>query len=352
MRQPRMNYILVAMIVWIFYYFIYRILKIFNLHLSRPVILLISIVLSLIILFTITYHWNSKIIDIVWTFSSRIFVLCFFVALVLVCEQIIWLRYKINPRIIIWFIAIVLWIWVYFSLKTKVVNYEINTDKIEKDMKILLVSDIHVDHIYKNFHIKKIKKIIEKENPDFVLIAGDMMNKANEDYPKYFNIIQERESPIFAVMWNHDVMWDKETVNKIPENSSITLLKNESTEINWIQIIWLTDKSIRWETRLDENLEKCNTKTNNNFSILITHQPISLEKLKNYPIDLEVAGHTHHGQIFWMRKLTEIVNDYWYWKYEENWKTAIVTQWIWTRWLPFRLGTQSEMVIIKLKKKN
>ena len=345
-----MNYILVAMIVWIFYYSIYRILKIFNLHLSRPITLLISIILSLIILLTITYHGNSKFLDIVWTFSSRIFVLCFFIALVLVCEQIIWIRYKINPRIIVWFIVVVLWIWVYFSLKTQVIYYEINTDKIEKDTKILLVSDIHVDHIYKDFHIKKIIKIIEKENPDFVLIPWDMMNKANEDYPKYFNIIQEKETPIFAVMWNHDVMWNKETVNKIPENSSITLLKNESTDINWTQIIWLTDKSIRWWTKLEEHLEKCNIKSNNEFTILITHQPISIEKIKDYPIDLEVAGHTHHGQIFWLRKLTEIVNDYWYWRFEENWKTAIITQWIGTRWLPFRLGTQSEMVIISLIK--
>ena len=104
---------------------------------------------------------------------------------------------------------------------------------------------------------------------------------------------------------------------------------------------------------IQESISNLSQKYNdNNFTILITHQPISLEKLKNYPIDLEVAGHTHHGQIFWLRKLTEIVNDYWYWKYEETWKTAIVTQWIWTRGLPFRLGTQSEMVIINLKKKN
>jgi hypothetical protein len=45
------------------------------------------------------------------------------------------------------------------------------------------------------------------------------------------------------------------------------------------------------------------------------------------------------------------MNDYWYWKYEHNWKTAFVTQWIWTWWLPFRFWTQSEMVSINLKKK-
>ena len=350
MRQPRMNYILVAMIVWIFYYFIYRILKIFNLHLANRLILIISIVLSLTILLTIMYHGKSKFIDIIWTFSSWIFVLCFFVAMVLVCEQIIWIRYKINPRIIVWFIVIVLWFWTYFSLKTKVVTYEINTNKISKDTKILLVSDIHVDYIYKDFHIKKIKKMIESEKPDFVLIAWDMMNKANSWYTDYFSMLKDINTQIFAVMWNHDVMSNKEIVNQIPQSSSIKLLKNESIEYNWIKIIWLTDKSIWWDSSLQDNLNECNIHNDNKFWILITHQPIALEKLENYPIDLEVAGHTHYWQIFWLRKLTEIVNDYWYWKFEEDWKTAIVTQWIWTRWLPFRLGTQSEMVIINLKK--
>ena len=214
-----------------------------------------------------------------------------------------------------------------------------------------MISFIH--HIYKDFHITKIKKIIESEKPDFVLIAWDMMNKWNQDYPKYFSILQNINTPIFSVMWNHDMLWDHETIKEISKNSSIKLLMNETIKLTWFQIIWITDKSIRWKRTLQENLEESNIDKNpNNFTILITHQPISLEKLENYPIDLEVAGHTHHGQIFWLRKLTEIVNDYWYWKYEENWKTAIVTQWIWTRWLPFRFWTQSEMVIINLKKKN
>ena len=178
-------------------------------------------------------------------------------------------------------------------------------------------------------------------------------------------------------MWNHDVMWDKEVYKKIEKIWNIRLLNNQAatflngvTLSKWcnagnsfenctwtIQIVWIKDKSVRWNKNLDQIIQESITNqsqkyNDNNFTILITHQPISLEKLKNYPIDLEVAGHTHHGQIFWLRKLTEIVNDYWYWKYEETWKTAIVTQWIWTRGLPFRLGTQSEMVIINLKKKN
>jgi predicted phosphodiesterase len=47
----------------------------------------------------------------------------------------------------------------------------IQSDKIQKDTKILLVSDIHVENVTQNFHVKKILKTIEQEKPDLVIIA-------------------------------------------------------------------------------------------------------------------------------------------------------------------------------------
>ena len=38
-------------------------------------------------------------------------------------------------------------------------------------MKILLVSDIHSENVTQDFHVKKIIKTINKEKPDFVIIA-------------------------------------------------------------------------------------------------------------------------------------------------------------------------------------
>ena len=331
-----------------FYYVMSRISNIFSISTPKRILVIIAISISLIIISTIMYHWNSKLLDILWTISSWIFVLWFLFAILLFITQIIWIRYKINPRIFSWIIIVILWLGIFFALKTKITTYNITSDKIAQDTKILLVSDIHTDHIFKSFHIKKIKKIIENQNFDFVLIAWDMMNKANQDYPNYFSILKsDNYPPIIAIAWNHDLMWDTQIVYDIPEKSSIKLLNNESIEINWIQIIWIIDKSIRWSTILEDNLNKSDIDDNpDKFWILLTHQPIWLEKLKNYPIDLEVAGHTHRGQIFGLRKFVDMVNEYWYGKYEENWKTAIITQWIGTWWLPFRLWTQSEIVII------
>ena len=76
----------------------------------------------------------------------------------------------------------------------------IETDKIRDNVKILLVSDIHIENITQNFHVKKIIKTINVENPDFVIIAGDLMNKPNNSYVDYFSAFKSvKDTPIFAV---------------------------------------------------------------------------------------------------------------------------------------------------------
>ncbi len=343
--------ILTLFCTWMFYYVLWRFFVIFHNN-SKIIPPIIAIILAIIVMCTFMYQWDNKILDIIWTISSWIFVLCFLLMILLLIENIISIWYKINPRIIVWIIVIILWLWTYFALHTKTTNLNIQSNKIEKDIKILLVSDIHAENVTQDFHVKKIIKTINDENPDFVIIAWDLMNKANTGYVQYFSSLKyDNNHPIFAVMGNHDVMWNTEIVKNIPNKSGIKFLNNESIKIGWIQLIWIIDKSLWWNQNLNEIMNWVDFDNNSDsFSILITHQPIWLEKLQNYPIDLEVAWHTHRGQFYWMRKVIEWMNDYAYWEYKLWNKTAFVTQWIWTRWLPFRLWTQSEMVIINLIK--
>lgn len=217
-----------------------------------------------------------------------------------------------------------------------------------------MVSDIHVDYVLNQYHLKTIWKLIKKEQPDIVLIAWDLLNRPHKWYVDAYTYFQKNDYdvPIIAIMWNHDVMWDRGVYQRISEVSPIDFLDNQSIEIDGIQIVWIIDKSVRGDDWLYSSLdEAAMNMTWDKFTILMTHQPIDLDKLKDYPIDLEVAGHTHRGQIYWFRKVVELVNDYDYWKFEKDWKIAFVTQWIWTWWLPYRLWTQSEAVIINLKAK-
>ena len=337
-----------------FFYVIWRFFVIFG-NDSKLIPIIIAIVLSAIVFWTFMYQWNSKILDIIWTIGSRIFVLWFLLMIFLLIENIVHVWYKVNPRIVIWIIVFILWLWVYYSLHTKITNLNIETDKIQKDSKILLVSDIHVENVTQDFHVKKIIKTINKEKPDFVIIAWDLMNKPNYGYVDYLKPFKSvKDTPIFAVIGNHDVMWNGTIVNDIPKNSGIIFLNNaisKNDSLN-IQIAGIIDKSI-WEGKsLDEIMNAVDFDNSKDwFTILVTHQPIGLEKLEDYPVDLEVAWHTHRGQFYGIMELSRMANDYLYGEHKLWDKTAFVTQWIWTWGLPFRLWTQSEMLIINLIKK-
>ena len=343
---------LISTCILIFFYVIWRFFVIFG-HDSKLIPIIIAVILSWYVVVTFMYSWNNKILDILSTTSSRIFVLMFILLVLLwIFHAISYVRHPINPWIILWVIILILWFGVYCSLHTKITNLNIQSDKIQKDTKILLVSDIHVENITQDYHVKDILKAIETEKPDFVIIAWDLMNKPNDSYLKYLSLFKSvKNTPIFAVMWNHDVMWDVNIVQKIPEVSGIKFLNNETVTVNWIQLIWLIDKSLRWSNSPRDIMDYIETKNDSGFSILITHQPIGLDKLENYPIDLEIAWHTHRGQFYGIMELSRMANDYLYWEYKLWDRTAFVTQWIWTWWLPFRLWTQSEMVIINLTKK-
>lgn len=337
-----------------FYYVIWRFFVIFGNSL-KLIPFIIAIILACYVIFTFMYQWNSKVLDILSTISSRIFVLWFILFVILLIVHCISIFYKINPRITLWIIVIILSTWVYCSLHTNITELNIQSDKIQKDTKILLVSDIHVENVTQDFHINKIIKAIETEKPDFVVIAWDLMNKPNHTYVDYFSAFKSvKNIPIFAVKWNHDVMWNGTIINDIPKNSWIKILDNMISINSWlnIQIAGIIDKSIWWGKSLDEIMNEVQLDSSKDwFTILITHQPINLEKLENYPIDLEVAWHTHRGQFYWIMEISRIANDYLYWEYKLWDRTALITQWIWTWGLPFRLWTQSEMVLINLTKK-
>lgn len=358
MHWEKLGYVLMGIVMscivtGILFYIIRRRIVIFWGNVSKLSILISSFLLAVMIfLISFVYQGENIFLDILGTICSRLLVLSFIMMIFLAIEHFISIWYKINPRIILGIIIVIIGTWIFFSQHTKVTELHINSEKISKETKILLVSDLHVDHILSTTHIKELKKQISLLQPDFVLIAGDLVNRAKLGYAEYFKELQEIKTPIFAVMGNHDIMGNKEILQKIEQYSSIRFLDNESTNIDGIQLVGIEDKSNRNGGNLKDILEKTEIQNDDQlFTILITHQPIHLSKLEEYTIDLEVAWHTHRGQFFGMRKVVDRANDYGYWPYQHNERTAFVSQGIGTRGLPFRLGTQSEVVLITLTNK-
>ncbi|MDR3169914.1 MAG: metallophosphoesterase [Candidatus Peribacteria bacterium] len=75
------------------------------------------------------------------------------------------------------------------ALTTKITTVEIPTNKITKDLNIMLVADLHIDDILSTIHLKELKKQIELQQPDLVLIAGDFFNRANARQAQYYEVL-------------------------------------------------------------------------------------------------------------------------------------------------------------------
>ncbi|MDR0650277.1 MAG: metallophosphoesterase [Candidatus Peribacteria bacterium] len=79
------------------------------------------------------------------------------------------------------------------------------SDKIKKNLKVIFISDIHSDVVYGRRHLKKIVDQIIAEQPDIVLIGGDIVNTPQATYVAAFDEFQRIKAPMYAVTGNHDV---------------------------------------------------------------------------------------------------------------------------------------------------
>ena len=269
---------------------------------------------------------------------------------VLIVSDLVSIWYKIPPVIIGIISVIWLWIWVYYGTATKVTELSLTSKTISHDAKIVFISDIHVEAIHNTRYIQSIVTKIQALQPDFVLLGGDLMNTAKSDYVDAFLPFNQLKMPVYATLGNHDNMWDANAISGIFATTKIIPLRNKSIDISWIQIVGIDDKSYRSGKTLTEILDESKISSGAKYTILISHQPQKLSKLDWYPIDLELAGHTHNGQFVPLTWMIWLFNDYAYGKYTDWKKTAFVSQWIGTWWGPLRIGTQSELVLIILKK--
>ena len=98
---------------------------------------------------------------------------------------------------------------IYFdNTLIKVSKYKIKSDKIPKEFnkfKIVHLSDFH-SYGFKNYNIKLIEKI-NNENPNIIVMTGDMVNKYDRNFEKFLNLaeILSKKYEIYYILGNHEM---------------------------------------------------------------------------------------------------------------------------------------------------
>lgn len=85
--------------------------------------------------------------------------------------------------------------------------------------------------------------------------------------------------------------------------------------------------------------------------ILLDHQPYKLTESETAGVDLQFSGHTHRGQVWPMSLVTDYIYEqshgYRQWGNSHIYVSSGLSLW----GPPFRIGTESEMVVLQLSTK-
>ncbi len=222
-------------------------------------------------------------------------------------------------------------------------------EPLAKPMRLVFVSDLHLGFHNTRYDLHRWLALFKEEQPDAILIAGDLIdgNYRPVQEQRMWEEFRELGIPVLACLGNHDYLAGIDNTVDFCQKAGIQLLRDSAATLCQLAVVGRDDrmnphrKNLRLLTR-DLNSE-------HRFSILLDHQPYHLEQAEQCGIDLELAGHTHHGQIWPLNLITDAVYEKSYGRHERGATSYYISSGLGIWGPKFRIGTQSEYVVIEVR---
>ncbi len=249
----------------------------------------------------------------------------------------------------------------FFNAVTPVTKrYDLTVDKSFGDgsdtMSIVAVSDIHLGSIIRRRSMRHLSEMIADEKPDLVLFLGDLIDGSigpvlRDDLLSYLTL-PELPYGKYAITGNHEFMGDLRKSIPYIEGKGIRVLSDEVVRLdNGVQIVGRTDRTAMQgsgpgRASLDSLLSRTDTGAP---VILLDHQPYDLSALAGTPVDLQMSGHTHNGQMWPLTIITSKMFELSH-GYKKFGNTHVIVSSGFGIWGPrMRIGTRPEILSVTLR---
>lgn len=241
-------------------------------------------------------------------------------------------------------------------------NYNLTTNKqIQSEMKIVQISDLHTPTTMTTDKFKTYCQKIQAQHPDILALTGDIFdeNTTKEEMQAVAKELGQIKTTYgtFYIFGNHDYnyytnkpFYTPDELRKTLKENGIYVLEDQSYQISDnFRIVGRKDASVDRKDIKDV----VGDKKNDEFVLLLDHQPRGLKENKKAGVDLSLSGHTHAGQIWPTGQLGELigVTELNYGHRQDGDYQVIVSSGIGGWGYPIRTGGHSEYVVITLNTK-
>lgn len=246
------------------------------------------------------------------------------------------------------------------NFKITSTHYELESSKIPfvfDGYKIVQVSDLHNASFGKDQ--SHLISSIKAEDPDLIVLTGDMVGSWIPDYQNALILIKEASkiAPVLVVDGNHDARLKTYPIQKKAMiDAGALVLEDESYPITLqdssIQILGLKERfKVKDRASPIKDLVDPNT-----FSLLLAHHPENFLDYVQAKVDLVLVGHAHGGQFRFFDQGIYSPDQGLFPKYTDHLinqdsTSMIISRGLGESVLPLRLYNGPELVVITLKTK-
>ena len=172
---------------------------------------------------------------------------------------------------------------------------------------IALLSDFHYDPYFSVHPLRASISMVNDLRPELIVLTGDFVTvpfhgdrvKAASGAEPCANLLGQMHAPhgLWAVLGNHDVLTDADRVTSSLCAGGIQVLANQSVpmERNGARF-WLAgvDDVLSGTSDLKETLHHVPA---DEAMVLLAHEPDYADRVAHFPVDLQLSGHSHGGQV-------------------------------------------------------
>jgi predicted MPP superfamily phosphohydrolase len=229
---------------------------------------------------------------------------------------------------------------------------------------VAMLSDFHYDPYFSIHPLHAAIAMVNRLHPDLIALTGDFVSvplvgdetKAAFAAEPCARLLRQMTAPhgLWAVMGNHDDATDAEHVTHALQAENIRVLANQSEPIE-------QDGSRFWLAGVNDVISGTAdlSKTMHGVPvgepvILLAHEPDFADEASQYPIDLQLSGHSHGGQIripfLPPLYLPELAKKYVWGTYHVGPLTLHTSAGLGTIGIPMRLNCPPEVTVLTLRR--
>ncbi|KTD84064.1 metallophosphoesterase [Paenibacillus etheri] len=165
--------------------------------------------------------------------------------------------------------------------------------------RIVHFSDLHLGVYTKSEALIELVQQIQHAGPDLICFTGDLLDHSVDYISEAVDLCSQLRAPFgqYAVLGNHDAFGTRKAVTKGLAQSGFHVLHNEHIVLKKdAEALYLAGVDDPWVGKADihQALRHIPDKA---CTLLLAHEPDFADEYSHLPIDLQLSGHSHGGQV-------------------------------------------------------